>query len=239
MKKFLVIAAAALLMMGLAGQANAAYNTPGDLIRVEIDYTTNTEYALDLGAIPGLSGTWAAPAGPGAHDNVTVAYFGWNGSTNTFWAANTSATGPLMATGSIDGNIAPVVGGILHQYVVNSGVLTNASTGGPNANYSYVLSFNGAGNYPGTFAQSLYNGTGTEVNSALGGVQYLYTYSDAMDLGVDFNGVKVAGMTITTNAGDSTTITEAGAATPIPPSILLMGSGLLGLVGIGRRQFFG
>jgi hypothetical protein len=48
----------------------------------------------------------------------------------------------------------------------------------------------------------------------------------------------VTDFTITTLDGSTVINPAQTSATPIPPSILLMGSGLLGLVGIGRRKFF-
>ena len=94
MKKLLVLAAACMLVLGIAGHAGA-YFVSGDLIGVMYDASTGVEVATDLGSIGTLSGqtnvkgdsislstfndtTWS---------DVNVAYFAYNSSTNTLYVA--------------------------------------------------------------------------------------------------------------------------------------------------------
>ena len=80
----------------------------------------------------------------------------------------------------------------------------------------------------------------TNSNSALLNTQLLYVFAnlDSQNAGTPLAnaaGNPIANFTILTASG-ATTINPS--AVPIPPSILLMGSGLLGLIGIGRRKLF-
>jgi hypothetical protein len=280
MKKFLVFAAAALLIMGLAGQANALF-APGDLVRVEYDSVSNVEIATDLGNVSTLSGTIniAAPTltdlGDTSMNNVNVAYFTYTGAkpNTTFYAAvNATGVGPAQfLSGSNSSTINNVITGMLSLYaggstvgdLANSTKITNIS----NLSNSYFNAFNGLATDPtqgaGAFSGSLDTTTAnfSEVNAGNGkgnlftglgglggaypggiggastGTEQLYMFKDPGG-GVEY-GSLVSGWTIITGAGGSTEIiAPSGGAAPIPPSILLMGSGLLGLIGVGRRKFF-
>lgn len=70
---------------------------------------------------------------------------------------------------------------------------------------------------------ALVTGTATSVTQNL----YHFTSANVAGSVADFNGV-----TITTSADGSSTVT----ATPIPAAFYLMGSGLMGLVGLRRRK---
>jgi hypothetical protein len=61
--------------------------------------------------------------------------------------------------------------------------------------------------------------------------QYLYYYGDPNTVAP---GVPL--MKLTTNADGTTTASAASAVVPIPAAVYLLGSGLLGLVGIRRRM---
>ena len=90
----------------------------------------------------------------------------------------------------------------------------------------------------GGFGTFIDNGLGEANLAALdsgGSVDlYLYYYPTATD-GNAGSGLQVA--KLTTSADGHVAVTgEPMPETPIPPSILLLGSGLIGLIGIRRKQ---
>jgi hypothetical protein len=103
-----------------------------------------------------------------------------------------------------------------------------------NTGNTYAENLSG-GTFGGLFANP--NSYGVEISNATQTTQSLYSWTFTKgSTQSPVAGTLVSGLSIETNGG-TTTINPATAA-PIPPSILLMGSGLLGLVGIGRRKFF-
>jgi hypothetical protein len=252
MKKLLVIAAAALLMMGVAGQAQA-YFTAGDLIQVMYDSKTNVEVATDLGVISGLSGvTNDKLAADGASSAVSLSSFGtgaaWSDVVVAYFGVsplNTlapSGSNPIQlwigaqsaptATMSKSGGIKNQIGSAIGVYTANtttaSAVITGSNPGYPNGYNTFA-----GGTYMGFLAAP--GNYGAEVSAATDQQLNLYTYTFTSTRGTNPVMTQVSGILIDTNGG-VTTINPS--AVPIPPSILLMGSGLLGLVGIGRRKFF-
>ena len=96
-----------------------------------------------------------------------------------------------------------------------------------------------------TYVSYLLNGGG-EAPLVNGGLQYqgLYAWNPANV----YNGSLAPELEIATSYtlnptnGDmmvSTQVEPFASPTPIPPSVLLLGSGLLGLIGIKRRELFG
>ena len=247
MKKFLVIAAAALLMFGLTGQANAYFST-GDLIRVMYDSQTGVEIGTDLGAITTLQGAsnYTLQAA-GASNTVALSSFGatatW-GQVDTAYFAESSSSVP--GTGWIAAVTTPTDGsrkggsllsGLNTVMSYYTGLGATATVSGSTTNPSSYVDLGLSGGNYGSFLTGSTNSYGAEVNNAIGGTQNLYSWALTSSNG-NQAGTLVSSLSIVTLDG-TTTINPQTSATPIPPSVLLMGTGLLGLVGIGRRKFFG
>jgi hypothetical protein len=276
MKKFLVVFAALLLMMGLAGQAKAAYWQEGDLIRVVYDAPADGasayEQVTDLGSISSISNNPTAYTDTAGYNlNTTFSRSGMSGATNGYvyvgyFAENGSAPGnpnPLQfwTSGTANGHetnsgyngAVSIIGGaynVVHEYSMyayggyaqHSWQISGANLAVPfSDNESYYFALDGNGTVTGSFGywyasgpgdgekalplnggqitQSLYDWQNPGVKQTIGGSLYVYTTVDA--------------------AGDvATSFGPEGSAAPIPPSVLLFGSGLLGLIGIGRKNLF-
>jgi hypothetical protein len=121
------------------------------------------------------------------------------------------------------------------SYYIGLGATATVSGSTTNPSSYVDLGLSG-GNY-GSFLTGSTNSYGAEVNNANGGTQNLYSWALTSSNG-NQAGTLVSSLSIVTLDG-TTTINPQTSATPIPPSVLLMGTGLLGLVGIGRRKFFG
>lgn len=245
MKKLVGFVAAGVLMFGLAGQAKAAF-TDGDVIRVMYDASTGVEIATDLGSAASLTSAsnlstatvnLSQFGSTATWSQVNVAYFGNVAGSNTAYVA--SATAPVAA-GSLYSSFSGAVTSIEGVYAGNGGTSTTANADG------YYTQMNGSGLNVGTYSNFIpgvnnelnMNSLGTSpqddlysiaVTSHVSGRNTTYTYvtTDLMTLNTTLNG-NVAG----------TIINEGTSATPVPPSLLLMGSGLLGLIGVGRRKLF-
>ncbi len=247
MKKFLVIAAAGLLMMGAASQANAAFSDV-DLIQVVFDTATATgasspvEVATDLGQLNvsngsvSLSGTFTTgwtPAMFGQTDttNLKVFYFAED-ATNTGEAWLSDVTGANGKNNSGHGPVTSQLQQVMQAFGVAAGTGSTGSISSGNTLVSKVATtgvLNGVFSAPNNGYASLLSLVGQPSTSFID--QQLLFFPNLVAAGT---GTDVAD--IETFANGNVVINPAGgAATPIPPSVLLMGSGLLGLVGIRRR----
>ena len=239
-------------MLSLAGRAQAGCSNfcDGDLVRVMYDTNTHFEMATDLGAISALqaAGNWTAPAvalgtGPGQFNaaswgEVNAAYFALGTGAVTPYIASTGTLTPV-GTGngsSLIGNLNALLGfyGMYAAgsntwsflYVQNGITITNS--------YYYVMDGNGntVGSMGG-YLDTLSSGR-TEVNNGSLSTQLLFAFAnpDSTAAGA------ASGLTIQTLSG-LTTITYSSTTTkpaPIPPSILLLGPGLLVAIGVHRKR---
>ena len=240
-KKIAILVAAALMSLS-ASSAFAAF-ADLELIRVVYERTTGTaEYVTDLGninsIIAGPTKTFAGTAlTAGTAANLYVAYFAIDRATNNVWASG-GATAPVMTGGVALNTVKNGTTAVYNYYntlaVDANGVATgvisdlNSYKSKLSANQGRLATaLNAASNIEGSLA-SLVGATSGSFT------QNLYYWSNASVAGA---GQMVAGLTIDTNANGSTTITTAPiTATPIPAAFYLMGSGLMGLVGLRRRN---
>lgn len=246
MKKLLVILAACLLVFGVAGQARAYFQT-GELIRAV--FATNGSYELlsDLGSVS----SWNMPAagvtsgslniytpgdttgfsGSTPISSLDVVYFTLGSTGSQFWGSYTQG-------GSVTGVAAQFTNlktGINDLFSQISGPVADVGQNPANVAFSYYnnIGSGGANNFAKYFPDS---------NSAIplvaGSVvdQSLLYFATAKTTGS--TGSTTYATDLFTSIDASGNMVTHESPVPIPPSVLLLGSGLLGLVGIRRKNIF-
>ena len=243
MKKFFTVLMIAAAVAFAAGNANATISA-GDVIVAMYDPGTSTEVVYDLGAATaasysaagtviasGLSAVTLFGAGQ-TWSSVEMAYFGIDSTTKTsnynLYIGGASGVVPTSEGGGIAGTETNL-GYFFTYYNPPPGKATtgSGSTGNP---FSYYTLFNdgGAGDFGGLLDQNIEVKDGQKVTI------YNLNWATATSNAV----TTTTGISALESNGTITVYGTGGAAAPIPPSVLLMGSGLLGLVGIGRRKLF-
>lgn len=155
-----------------------------------------------------------------AGEKVSEMYFNYGGS------ALASLAFSLDTATNTDGPAATVTTG------------SNAFKADGDGFYDILFTFSTAN--PG----SLTNGTSqtymiTGTNLVASDFNFLSSPVDADGKGSAPNGTWLAAVHVQNIGTDSASGFVGGAPVPIPPSVWLLGSGLLGLIGIGRRMIFG
>jgi hypothetical protein len=245
-KKLVSILAAALFTMGMASQAMAFFDN-GDLIQVVYNTAGGNEVATDLGTISGstftsngnsmsflgggtISGTSVSGGSTFAGvqlSKLNVIYLAMdtNNGSNPIYFSSNSATAPVYQNGGQWGNANSLL-----QSLYNGIGTQQVTVSTLNAN-SYANNF---GSTPGDLGGLLTAPSAEATLTALAGggtiTQKLYYFADTV------NGGTAQNLALNVTTLSDGTFTAADASTPIPPSFLLMGSGLLGMVGI-RRKF--
>ena len=263
MKKFLVGIAAAALVFGAAGHAKAYFSADDELFQViyegngSANLGTN-EIVVDLGKISslftagGVTTTNSAFAtdlstyfGNTSVSNLQVAYFAEHAAGLTS-AKVIYASGTVAPTGVTGGSTFASTSGAIGSFRSTYSGAASVVTGTDSAGLTYAttvgatsvlnsywggLDQQGAG--IGTLAAYLPNGgsQGMEVAMVAGGTVTQNFYKIASAAGTP--GLSDLGTIQTLSNG---TVITQGAQVPIPPSVLLFGSGLLGLISIRRRS---
>lgn len=239
LKKIATFLAAATLMLSMSAPAMAAFDD-FSLIRIIYD-NAGHEVFTDLGnintvlgnpatmastsfVVGGTAGTAGSLFGSTSFANLNVAYlaFDTNNPSGTTWFSGNS-----VPTSIDNGTFYNQIGNF--QGYLKSLSFTNGNAIGSAANlnsYASLLQGAGSGLLGGMVDKSI------EANLAAlasGGsiTQKLYYFADNSS-----GTAQLQSLTLYTNANGTTT---NEAPTPIPPSLLLMGSGLLGMVGIRRK----
>ena len=239
-KKLAALIAAALMTLSASSAFAAFSSADNELFRVvfSTDAAATTTVVQDLGALSSLVGTSQTLAG-------TAFSYGTLGSTanagNTyeiFFAKNNKVTGTTYdvyaasAAAPTSGNrtYANTNSSITGFYNIYAGQA--ASTTGAISDYTTKLEKSGLGNLAGFL-------TTGQVEYSLASVAALNLYKFSATSNATFpvtTGTNVdANFSILTNSNGSVSLQET-ATTPIPPSFLLMGSGLLGMVGLRRKK---
>ncbi len=240
MKKKIIMLVAAAMMTLSASSAFAAF-ADLELIRVAYDRAGN-EIATDLGSVSALTAPGSTTTIAGSFSGLStgfVAYFALDRLTSELWVSG-STTVVTSITGTANGLTSLKSGSVGTYALFNSQGGTNY-TGPASAPNSFKNKLSAT---QGTLATSVAAGSRLNTEASIASLlttpgssvtQSLYYFADAnTTVAAEKKGVAVA--TITTSADGTTTINTPTAATPIPPAFFLMGSGLLGMFGLRRKN---
>lgn len=245
-KKLIALLAGALMTVAMAGNAFAAFE---ELHLIRFVYGASNEVATDLGSVTSLVANGGTGLGSGA--NAWNATYGTKtvGTTGLYvgYAAYDLNTGDLYISAQSGlGTITPYDLANLGSTLAGlQGIMNNYAKEGSNS--SYLLGKTGAGDtyfnvmdqgqdgsggFAAFFDSQMYPGGTMSLSGAA--TQGLYLL-DADGVNSDYNFHQVA--TIITNADGSTSVERMDSSqVPLPAAAYLLGSGLLGLVGIRRRM---
>lgn len=241
-KKMIALLAGALMTVAMAGNA-LAYFEQDHLIRVVYDKAAMTEVATDLGKVQDIiaaakNGPITLGAGADSYlgsalassslSNLNVAYYSVNVANKDLYLSSKADTQSLSGTTSWTAG-SSAIANTLGKYASLGG---STVTVGMGDTASYWAKLDGSGTKVGKFNTfySVANGemnlaalaTGSEVK------QNLFFWNNP---NTTVAGVK-QGLTIKTLSTGGTEVSNV----PVPPALFLMGSGLLGLVGIRRKK---
>lgn len=237
-KKLIALLAGALMTVAFAGNA-LAYFEDTTLTRVVFNSTVSNEQHIDLGSISTLTGVgYNATLATGAAGwddlfspvaGTKVVYFGQDMTTGNFWVSAASGANVTISASqlsNLQSKIDKVQSNDMSKVSTIDGTVAEAMINRTGDTYSYYKQFGTGGK------MSSFNVT-VETSLTQAATQSLYFFDIA---GGSLAGVEVA--TITTNLNGSTSIhsLSENPAVPIPAAAYLLGSGLLGLVGIRRRM---
>jgi len=245
MKKIMMLILAMMFVFGVTGQAMASFTT-GELVEV-LYSSAGTEYAVDLGSAATLAAAVSAPGSqvdlgnsgasglPANVTGYTVAYFAMTPLPGTTAWFSGGATAPVTNSSSYP---TTQVGNVDGYYKNHSSAALTSSTGYTiyTSSQSTALTTSYAKALDAGVANSGYLNHFYSSGSADATVGSTYTDQFLYSLASkSASPVEVADIRTYAN-GDTVLISTASNATPVPPSVLLMGSGLLGLIGIRRKM---
>jgi hypothetical protein len=209
---------------------NGATGVTGNLTNGQTLYgsTTNLASLIALGSQAGNTIQWAVMGGGGQQ------------TTNTLQFVTTDTNSTLgTLTGRKGGNLGSWVTGM-----TNTATLLNTNTGGPvtggpgGSADIFATSASGAAGWDPTIlfsnASNWYSNGPTNLVNGLGTSATLYGVTG--DSVTSTNLVKTAALGNVTLTAAGLVFSTAAAPVPLPAAIWLLGSGLLGLFGIGRRK---
>jgi hypothetical protein len=247
-KKLIALLAGALLTVAMAGNALAYFGdvTGSDYVLTRVVYDANgtKEVATDLGTVNSLTGAvnWNSGAASAfdlsmfgaaaSWDNLYVAYFAKSFADTDVWVSGVGEVGGISANRKMGDTNTRIANANSYYNSLGGSTGTVIADQGYVNSYFRVLDLNTDNKQTlGTFYMNQQPGLEMSLAAlASGGFveQSLFWYDSANSIA---SGVKVA--TIRTLADGTSTINPS--AVPVPAAVYLLGSGLLGLVGLRRR----
>jgi hypothetical protein len=241
MKKLLSMGVAMALMLGIVGQAVAYFDPFGDALVQVVYKEGDVQVAYDLGSAASLTtGAMMKPAGSIALSDF-AAPVDWADLRIGYYAANNIApSGDVYF--ATTGSSAPSVKGTYYGPFMNMAFGLNSSLqsfGSAKVKTSitdpagYGMKMNQNSNIPGHYAgfnADWEDGEASLAELASGGYvdMYLWHFTSGGEGKAVFEGCVG---TLTVSADGSTTFKPV----PLPASVLLLGSGVLGLIGMRRK----
>lgn len=242
MKKIMMLMMAVVLVFSMAGQAAADFSTTS-LLRAVYDASGTLESVTDLGTITDKTAPFTnnvvynsnnfstAMFGGTDFSNLRVAYFAIDYADKDIYLS-----GPMTSQTSGSRKLAGTNTAISTMIVGYNAILSDTQKMGTMLKtgvQSYYQLLDLAGNSKGSFAAYIPGANGEASLAALATIGYvdqtLYYYGNGDSAAA---GVKMA--VIRTFADGHTELNPN--AVPVPASVLLLGSGLLGLIGIRRKM---
>jgi len=243
-KKLIALLAGALMTVAMAGNALAYFESEYTLIRVVYDAAGTIEVATDLGTVNGSTVNLTNGGATSAFnlsmfgsstslDNLYVSYFAVANTTQDVWASG-SLTNALGSNGrgfaSLNG-----AANLTRSTFNSAGGSTGTVESAQSLANSYWSQMDKGGAGAGLLAAYIISGN-IEASLAdlatIGYVDQAFYFFDAAK--VSSTGVQIA--TLRTLADGSTVLNPSSSAVPVPAAVYLLGSGLLGLVGLRRKM---
>jgi hypothetical protein len=244
-KKMIALLAGALLTLGMAGNA-LAYFGNGELnLYAYSNLAASNEVGIDLGSMTSLlaSGTTTTitageSALTGLKSGASFVYaglYGFDAATTNVWVVANQGLSPFAANLSNFANFQTANSLVNTGYSAATGQVNSFGPKGTTATNDYFGKLDKAVNGQATYASLIAATIGGDFRTTLAAdvVKSIYL----MDVQHGSTNFVDTGATATFKTNGDIVIAGATATpTPVPPSFFLMGSGLLGMIGLRRKK---